>query len=212
MRSAGQWDELQSTLEDDWDEVTLAFVPEDASAAANAASVLAPLQPGRVGNELRLHVTRRGAGTDRLANVLRRLDQRRVWGALRLVDSRSAPAAARTEAPPKLAEAWGLEVAKLPPGWRDAYVELRLDSSDFLPRAALDGAPLNPTRVPDESALRFRVGNRGGYGAAPEMTRRALERMDEDGITGRVRILHVLSDTDDVHTQGPVWRLAGRSV
>ena len=78
--------------------------------------------------------------------------------------------------------------------------------------AALDGAPLNPVRVPGESALRFRVGNRAGYGAAPEMARRALERMDEDGITGRVRILHVLSDTDDVYTQGPVWRLAGRTV
>ena len=212
MRAAAQWEELQSTLGDDWDEITLAFVPEDASAAERAASVLAPLQPGRVGQELRLHVTRHGADPDRLANLLRRLDQRRVWGTLRLVDARRAPAAPRPDASRKLAEAWDLEVAKLPPGWRDAYVELQLDSTDFLPRAALDGAPLNPVRVPGESALRFRVGNRAGYGAAPEMARRALERMDEDGITGRVRILHVLSDTDDVYTQGPVWRLAGRTV
>ena len=33
-----------------------------------------------------------------------------------------------------------------------------------------------------------------------------------DGIPGRLEILRVLSDTDNVGTQGPVWRVAGRSV
>jgi alcohol dehydrogenase class IV len=34
----------------------------------------------------------------------------------------------------------------------------------------------------------------------------------EAGITGRVRILQVLSDTHHVATQGPVWRIGGRAV
>ena len=44
------------------------------------------------------------------------------------------------------------------------------------------------------------------------MVRRCLERMDEDGIKGQLRILYVLSDTDPVSTQGPVWYLEGKSV
>ena len=44
------------------------------------------------------------------------------------------------------------------------------------------------------------------------MTRRCLERMDAEGISGRVTVLHGISDTDRAATQGPVWRIAGRSV
>jgi len=44
------------------------------------------------------------------------------------------------------------------------------------------------------------------------MVRRCLERMDAERITGSVRVLTVLSDTNNVATQGPVWRVAGRSV
>jgi hypothetical protein len=36
--------------------------------------------------------------------------------------------------------------------------------------------------------------------------------MDEDGISGRLTVLSSLSDVDNVGTQGPVWRIAGRSV
>ena len=53
---------------------------------------------------------------------------------------------------------------------------------------------------------------RFGYGAAPNMTRRCLERVDEEQIFGELRILRVLSDTHPVATQGPVWYLDGRSV
>jgi hypothetical protein len=212
MRAADQWTSLEATLDRDWDEVSLAFTPEDTAAAAGAASVLAPLQPGRVGDDLRLHVMRRGGGPERLVNVLRRLDRRRIWGTLALVGTRSAPVAERAAERVSLAAGWDAEVAKLPAGWRDVYAQIGLDSTDFLARAALHGAPLNPSRVPGEIALRFRAASSGGYGASREMTRRALERMDADGITGTVTILHALSDTDDVYTQGPVWRIAGRSV
>jgi hypothetical protein len=36
--------------------------------------------------------------------------------------------------------------------------------------------------------------------------------MDAEGITGTIRVLYELSSTENVVTQGPVWRLAGRSV
>ena len=44
------------------------------------------------------------------------------------------------------------------------------------------------------------------------MTRRCLERLDEEGITGRLRILRALSDTKAVATQGPVWYVGGKAV
>ena len=44
------------------------------------------------------------------------------------------------------------------------------------------------------------------------MVRRCLERCDAAGITGRVEVLRVLSDTRPVGTQGPVWQIEGRMV
>jgi hypothetical protein len=44
------------------------------------------------------------------------------------------------------------------------------------------------------------------------MTRRSLERLDEQEIAGELRILRVLSDTRPVATQGPVWRVGGKAV
>ena len=108
--------------------------------------------------------------------------------------------------------AHGTITSPLSPGWSDLLCELELDSSDHVPRAALLGAPLNPTRNPDAIALRFRVSGKQGYGASPGMARRCFERMDADGITGRITVLGGLSDTENAVTQGPVWRLAGRSV
>ncbi len=44
------------------------------------------------------------------------------------------------------------------------------------------------------------------------MARRCFERMDTEGITGSITVLDGLSDTANAVTQGPVWRIAGRSV
>ena len=44
------------------------------------------------------------------------------------------------------------------------------------------------------------------------MARRCFERLDNDGIVGVVKVLRVLSDTDNVDTQGPVWLVGGKSV
>jgi hypothetical protein len=89
---------------------------------------------------------------------------------------------------------------------------LELDSSDHVPRAALLGAPLNPTRVHDEIALQFRASGKQGYGVSPQMARRCFERMDAEAIAGSLRVVYGLSDTENAVTQGPVWRLAGKSV
>jgi hypothetical protein len=216
VKALDRWKEIEGQLDPDWDVVFLSFVPEDLS---RAAAVLAPLGPGRYGRELRFQVSRHGGGLDRLENILWRLDRNRVWGELALVDAHVEPKhepPARTERPElrKLAEQWDEQTAKLPPGWRDLLVELHLDSTDFLAQAALAGAPLNPSRVPGEIALRFRVVKQGlgGYGTSPGMARRCLERMDDVGITGELRLVDALSDVDYVYTQGPVWRVAGRAV
>jgi hypothetical protein len=218
MRAVDRWKLIEDELGDDWEEARLTFAVESASSVGAAAAVLAPLGPGRSGHELRFQVTRAGAGPERLRNLLRRLDRKRIWGTLSLVDARSRaePEEPTTAGPARpsrsLAEGWDRAVTELPAGWRDLLCELELDSTDYLPQAALVGAPLNPTRVPGKNALRFRVSRGGGYGAPPGMARRCLERMDEARITGRVRVLHALSDTDNAVTQGPVWRVAGRSV
>ena len=216
MRAADQWAQIEKSLADDWTDAHLSFAPEEGS-IADAATVLGPLQPGRVGDELRFHVTRGGGGPERLRNLLRRLDRKRIWGTLAVVgvaESARTPEAEQTEAEPHrtLAEAWDDALSELPPGWRDLLCELELDSSDHLPRAALLGAPLNPTRNTDAIALRFRVSGGHGYGASPLMAMRCFERMDAEGITGRIRVLYALSDTENAVTQGPVWRLAGRLV
>jgi hypothetical protein len=214
MRAADQWARIEAGLEDGWDEVLLSFAPE--GPVAEAATALGPLQPGRVGKELRLQVTRAGGGPERLQNILRRLDRSRIWGTLSLVSvtgaSKPAPIEPASDPRPSLVSAWDTAVAELPPDWSDLLCELELDSSDHLPRAALLGAPLNPTRNRDAVALRFRASGKQGYGASPLMVRRCFERMDAEGITGTTRVLHELSDTENAATQGPVWRLAGRSV
>ena len=44
------------------------------------------------------------------------------------------------------------------------------------------------------------------------MAGRCFERCDDEGITGAVEILYVLSNTHPEATQGPVWLLGGRTV
>jgi hypothetical protein len=215
MRAADQWARIEEQLEPDWAEVRLSFTPE--GSVDEAAAILGPLQPGRGDGELQLHITRAGGGVERVRPVFRTLDRRRVWGTLELVDvsERSAPSPG-AEPPatpaPALTQQWHGTLTELPPDWSDLLCELELDSSDHLPRAALLGAPMNPTRVPDATAFRFRVSGKQGYGVSPQMARRCFERMDAEGITGRIVIVYELSDTENDVTQGPVWRVAGRSV
>ncbi len=215
MRAADQWAQIEGGLDAAWSEARVRFTPEVDPAVAAAA--LGPLQPVRVGDELRFHVVRAEGGAERARNTLRTLDRKRIWGTLALLDVAAEPPAPGAVTPEPvagvgLAEAWDTTLADLPPDWSDVLCELELDSSDHIPRAALLGAPMNPTRVPDELALRFRASGKQGYGVSVQMARRCFERMDAEGITGSIRVVYELSDTENAVTQGPVWRVAGKSV
>jgi hypothetical protein len=146
-----------------------------------------------------------------IRNLLSRIDAEGIRGELGLVRVDEAETTEEVETP-TLVAAWDEGVAGLPPDWSDLYVELELVSSDWLERAALLLAPVNPARYGEAPGFRFRVARLFGYGASPEMTRRCLQRVDEEGIRGEPRILRVLSDTHPVATQGPVWYVEGRSV
>jgi hypothetical protein len=200
-------------LPDDWGDARFTLKFRDAARAARAAATLGGINPGRHGDTVRFYTTRRGAGQgpDVVARALKRIDRQRLGGELELVSSDRAEPVPETKRA-TLAAAWDAAVAGLPPDWSDVYAELELTSSDHLERAALLTAPTNPARYGGRPGFRFRCARSFGYGAAPAMVRRCLERMDEEGIRGEVRILHALSDTQPWSTQGPVWYVGGKSV
>ena len=208
-----QWRQIRADLPAEWADARLAIAVPNPSQRSRAAALLGPAGPGIAGDELRVTVSRTGGGVgpDQLAKLLGKIDEARIRGTLRLLET--GERAPRVDAPRLgLADAWAQAVAALPPDWSDLYCELELTSSDHLQRAALLLAPVNPARVPARSAFRFRVAHTFGYGASPQMTARCLERVDGDGITGRLTVLRVLSDTHNVATQGPVWRVEGKAV
>ena len=213
VRLVEQWSGIERGLPEGWGDARLALAVEDEGEAGRAAALLGPLNPGRGGRELRFTTARRGAGfgPDHLRRLLRRLDEEGIRGELELLAS-GEPAGAPALARRPLADEWDELLAALPDDWSDLYCELELASTDYVERAALLLAPVNPARYGGLPALRFRVARRFGYGASAEMTRRCLERLDAQGIRGRVTVLRALSDSQPVATQGPVWRVGGRSV
>jgi len=213
MSLAADWDVLQQGLPESWSVARLRLSVDDDRDSARAAALLAPANPGRRGAVTRFVAVRGGAGPspEMIRNLLSRVDAAGIRGELELVGADEAETAQEV-ASPTLVAAWDEAVVGLPPDWSDLYVELELVSSDWLERAALLTAPLNPARYGEAPGFRFRVARRFGYGAAPDMTRRCLQRVDEEGIRGELRILRVLSDTQPVATQGPVWYVEGRPV
>jgi hypothetical protein len=217
---AEQWPYVEQELPDGWSVARLVLVFEDEEQAERAALVLASLAPGRAGRTFRLTLYAQGAQPatpDRLRRVLARLDEQRLEGRLDLVSAEGAvdEAPRRPARRMALAAAWDALLSRLPRDWSDLYVELELDSTDFLDRGALLLAPTNPARIGARTALRFRAARRSGYGVAAEMARRCLERLDSEAITGTLRVIRVLSDTDvpaSTPSQGPVFRIGGRAV
>ena len=114
---------------------------------------------------------------------------------------------------PSLAAEWDAALVMLPSDWSDLLCEIDLTSTDYIDRAALLMAPLNPYQT-DSGApgFQFRVARTFGYGASAGMVSRCLTRLDHDGIPGEVRVLRALSDTHPVATQGPVWYIGGKAV
>jgi hypothetical protein len=212
MRLAEQWKEIESGLPEGWRSARLALSVAEDSDAGRASLILASLNPGRTGTGFRLE-----ARPDRNPEGLfERLDRESIRGRVDLVGSDAARVELVAEVPRQtrapLASQWQEIAADLPSDWSELYCELELDSTDFVARAALLGAPLNPARFGVANVLRFRIARRAGYGTAPEMAERCFERLDAERITGTVRVLRALSDTLHVFTQGPVWRVGGRSV
>ena len=170
-------------------------------------------KPGRLRHNVLFTVARggEGVGPDAARRLLKRLDTEGVTGKLAVMETETAPVA-ELQAQPSLRAAWDRALASLPPDWSDLYGEVQLDSTDFVERAALLLAPVNPSLYGGATGLRFRCARSFGYGVSPAMAARCLERCDEEKITGELEILRVLSDTHPVGTQGPVWLVGGRSV
>jgi len=213
MSLAADWDEFQQSLPEGWGVAQLRLTLADEGQSERAAALLGPANPGRRGNVIRFYAARRGEGRspDTILRLLEGIDAEGIRGELELVGADEAEVAEQVVRP-KLVAAWDTAVAGLPPDWSDLYVELELESSDWLERAALLMAPVNPARYGEAPGFRFRVASSFGYGASAAMTRRCLERVDAEELRGELDILRVLSDTHPVATQGPVWYVGGRSV
>jgi hypothetical protein len=220
MALAERVDEMLRGLPRGWERARIELSVEEEDEADRASLILAPATPGRSGSTFTVYVH---GGTQRLAptpelvrRVVARLDTEGIRGRVRLAGHQDATEAPVPPESPvdhgSLAGSWDALVSRLPPDWSDLYAELELDSTDYVERGALLLAPVNPARYGGATTFRFRCANSAGYGAAAGMARRSLERLDEEGITGSVRALRVLSDTSSAFTQGPVWRVDGRSV
>jgi hypothetical protein len=213
VRLVDRFNELVRGIVDEWSELRLDLTVEDESRIERATALLSPANPGRLGRRIRFAADRGGPGIgpEAVRRLLKRLDDEGLAGELELAGvQKASPGEVRRKE--TLHEQWDRQAAALPADWSDLYGEVRLDSTDYLERAALMMAPLNPAAFAGGATLRFRSARRFGYGASPEMTARCLARCDEEGITGRVSVLHVLSDTHPVATQGPVWILGGKVV
>jgi hypothetical protein len=210
---ADQFRQIYWSLPEGWQSARLRLTVDTEGDAAPAAALLGPTNPGRHGNAIHFSTAHGGAGVgpDRIHAMLRRLDAERISGDLELVGAEGAPALTRDERP-TLAAAWDAAAAALPADWSDLYAEVELTSSDYIEPGALRLSPLNPTRPDARPVFRFRAARIFGYGAAPEMVRRCLERLDEAGIRGELQILRVVSDSYPAKTQGPVWYEAGKVI
>jgi hypothetical protein len=213
VKLADQWAAVQSDLPDDWDHVRVTVTTEQHSELARAAQVLAPMNPGHVGETLVLDVRRAGgpAGPEAARRLFARLDDDRVWCTL-AAGTASVAAPTPPDARVPLVEQWDAVLDTLPRDWSDLLCALTIGSTELLPLVSLRCAPLNPTRDPDQIGFVFRAARVAGYGASPEMVRRCLERLDAEGIEGTIGLRRLLADTGHVATQGPVWVVDGRMV
>ena len=213
MSLVGQWRDLENALPGGWARVSVQLEIMDPGVAAQASALLGPAGPYRTGGTLRFSSARDGSapGPDGIARLLRRLDEAHIGGTLKALGSEKASERAE-RAVTSLVASWDAVLAELPADWSDLVAELRLDSTDYVEHAAVLCIQMNPRRVGDRAAFRFRSAQHAGYGVAPQMARRCLERCDEGNIRGSLAILRVLSDTHLVATQGPVWIHEGQVI
>ncbi|MCY7303970.1 MAG: hypothetical protein LH654_13255 [Thermoleophilia bacterium] len=220
MKLVDQWHAMEADFPTDWEDVRLTFTAEQPTDLSRAAQVLGSINVGRVGDTLVFQVES-GAGPQGKYTALRlfeRLDRDRIWCHIEQskVQAPAAPtpsdAAEELRSSGSVAASWDHALAPLPSDWTDLLCELEIESSTLLDRAALLCAPLNPARSGSRLVFTFRCSGRSGFGASPSMTRRCFERLDNEGIVGSASVLRVLSDTDNVDTQGPVWLVGGKTL
>jgi hypothetical protein len=214
VRLTERFDQLLDALPEGWTEAVVDLGIADPADADRGAATLGPLAPGRSGSSFRVRVSQAGLEAPSVDAVRRILGRLEAQGIDARLGVGAGSAAVRVEEPQRrLAEEWDELVAELPPDWSDLYLEIELGSSTDVDQGALLLGPVNPLLVEGaRPAFRFRAARRFGYGTAPAMVRRSLERLDEEGIHGRLEPLRVMSETAPVLTKGPVWRDDGRAV
>jgi hypothetical protein len=207
-----RWNHVESALEPGWTEASLSLEIVDPQARSRAAALLGPAGPGLSGNTIRFTVSTRGhgAGPDVVRRLLSRIDGEGIPGRLELVTSAMSAVTEPAIARSTLSDLWAAALEVAPADWSDVLVELELDSSADVDRGAVLCAPLNPIQLTGKPGFRFRCASTGGYGASAGMVARCLGRLDDDRISGRIRITRVLSDVHPVGTQGAVFTIGRR--
>jgi hypothetical protein len=211
VRLVEQWKGIESGLDPRWSDVRLSLRIDAEQARERAAALLGPAGPGLSGDTVRFYVTRGGGGIgpEAARRLLGRIDAEGIAGELTLVGTSEA------EAPPQVARAtlaaeWQAALGVLPSDWSDLVAELELDSSADVDRGAVLCAPLNPIQSTGRPGYRFRCASERGYGASAGMVGRCLSRLDDNMISGRLRITRVLCDVHPVGTQGAVFTTGRR--
>jgi hypothetical protein len=191
--------------------VSLSLAINDDKGRSRAAALLGPAGPGVSATDIRFRVSTQGdgIGPEAARRLLRLIDAEGIRGRLEVVESRGKPAET-VEVRRALALGWQEALEALPSDWSDVVAELELDSSADIDRAAVLCAPINPSQTPNRPGFRFRCASARGYGASAGMVGRCLTRLDDVGITGRIRITRALSDVQPIGTQGATFILGRR--
>jgi hypothetical protein len=210
VRLVEQWNRVERGLDPRWSDLRFTLSVDGNEARKRAAALLGPANPGLSAYVIRFHVTRggHGIGPEAARRLLGRIDAEKIRGKLILLSSSEAEAPAEI-ARQTLTAGWQAALEVLPSDWSDLFVELELDSSGDVDRAAVLCAPLNPIQTTGRPGFSFRSASAHGYGASSGMVARCLARLDEAEIGGSVRIARVLSDVHPVGTQGATF-LVGR--
>jgi hypothetical protein len=205
-----RWNHVEQALDPRWTEASLSLAIHDDTARSRAAALLGPAGPGVSATEIRFRVSTQGngIGPEAARRLLGRIDAEGIRGRLELLESRGARPEP-VEVRHSLAAEWQVALEALPSDWSDFIAELELDSSVDIDRAAVLCAPINPSQLTGRSGFSFRCASARGYGASAGMAGRCLTRLDEAGISGRLRITRFLSDVQPVGTQGATF-LGGR--
>ena len=217
VKLVDQWAALERRLPIDWETISLRLSTEQPDEVGEAARVLGPMNVGRVGDQLAVTVRRAGgaSGPEAARRLFGRLDQARIWCLLeqdeigvREPDDRDVGGGhGRRRRSPRRG-------TRLSPSSPRAGATCSAASSSH-PATCCRGprcSALPSTRRATAMPWRSRSAARAAtvYGVSPAMARRCFERLDAEGIEGEVSVLRVVSDTDNVATQGPVWYVGGK--